>query len=271
MTSRRDITPCLWFDFNAEEAVAHYLAIFPDGRIESISRYGDGPHAGAVMTILFSLRGKRFLALNGGPHFHFSPAISLMVKAGAKAEVDALAERLAEGGKTSRGGRLTDRFGVSWQVLPGEPDGVTPCLWFDFNAEEAVAHYLAIFGDARIEHISRYGAGEHAGAAMTVTFSLRGERFIALNGGPHYKFTPAISLMVDCETQNEIDAYWERLSEGGSKGRCGWLTDVFGLSWQIVPSALDEIMRFGDVDRQRRVMKAVMTMDKLDIAEIQRA
>jgi len=148
---------------------------------------------------------------------------------------------------------------------------ITPCLWFDFNAEEAVAHYLAIFPDGRIESISRYGDGPHAGAVMTILFSLRGKRFLALNGGPHYKFTPAISLMVDCETQNEIDAYWERLSEGGSKGRCGWLTDVFGLSWQIVPSALDEIMRSGDVDRQRRVMKAVMTMDKLDIAEIQRA
>jgi predicted 3-demethylubiquinone-9 3-methyltransferase (glyoxalase superfamily) len=148
---------------------------------------------------------------------------------------------------------------------------ITPSLWFDFQAEEAVAHYLSIFADARVETVSRYSEGEHAGKAMSVLFSIEGQRFLAINGGPHFKFTPALSLMVNCKSQAEIDHLWERLSEGGAKSRCGWLTDRYGLSWQIVPAALEQIMQSGDKERAARVMKKLMTMDKLIISDLERA
>ncbi len=150
---------------------------------------------------------------------------------------------------------------------------ITPCLWFDFNAEQAVAHYLSIFKNARITSLARYGEGQPgpAGAVMTIAFEIDGQEFLALNGGPLFKFTPAISLIVNCDDQGEIDDYWERLSEGGAKGRCGWLTDKFGLSWQIVPRALPALLTGGDAAQAQRVMKAVLRMDKLDIATVRRA
>jgi predicted 3-demethylubiquinone-9 3-methyltransferase (glyoxalase superfamily) len=150
---------------------------------------------------------------------------------------------------------------------------ITPCLWFNFNAEEAVAHYCAIFDDARIERIAHYGPDQPGpeGAVMTILFSIDGQSFLALNGGPQFPHTPAISLIVNCETQAELDEYWRRLSEGGAKGPCGWLTDKFGVSWQIVPRELPELLTSGDVDQANRVMKAVLAMGKLDIAAVRRA
>ncbi len=150
---------------------------------------------------------------------------------------------------------------------------ITPCLWFNFNAEAAVAHYCAIFMDARIETIARYGPGQPGpeGAVMTILFSIEGQSFLALNGGPQFPHTPSISLIVNCDDQAEIDQYWQRLSEGGAKGPCGWLTDKFGVSWQIVPRALSELLTSGDAEQANRVMKAVLAMGKLDIAAIRRA
>ncbi len=150
---------------------------------------------------------------------------------------------------------------------------ITPCLWFDFNAEEAVGHYLAIFKSGRIVTTARYGeAGPGpAGAVMAILFEIEGQRFLALNGGPHFKFTPAISLIVDCATQAEIDELWDRLSEGGAPGQCGWLTDKFGVSWQVTPSLIPKIMQSGDAAGIERVMRAVMPMKKLDIAKLQQA
>jgi predicted 3-demethylubiquinone-9 3-methyltransferase (glyoxalase superfamily) len=150
---------------------------------------------------------------------------------------------------------------------------ITPCLWFNFNAERAVAHYCAIFNDARIERIARYGPGQPGpdGAVMTILFTIEGQSFLGLNGGPQFPFTPAISLIVNCDDQAEVDGYWERLSEGGAKGPCGWLTDKFGVSWQIVPRALSELLTSGDAELANRVMKAVLAMGKLDIAAIRRA
>jgi predicted 3-demethylubiquinone-9 3-methyltransferase (glyoxalase superfamily) len=144
---------------------------------------------------------------------------------------------------------------------------ITPCLWFDFNAEEAVAHYLSIFPNSRILSTARYGesAPGPKGAVMTIFFEIDGQRFLAL-----YKFTPAISLMVNCDDQAEIDALWEKLAVGGEHVQCGWLTDKFGVSWQIVPRALPEFLS-GDAERTDRVMRAVMAMKKLDIAQLQQA
>jgi len=149
---------------------------------------------------------------------------------------------------------------------------ITPCLWFDFNAEEAVAHYLSIFPNSRIISTARYGefAAGRQGAVMTILFEIDGQRLLALNGGPQYKFTPALSLMVNCDDQAEIDALWEKLAEGGQHIECGWLTDKFGVSWQIVPRILPELLG-GDAGRTDRVMRAVLSMEKLDLAEMQEA
>ena len=150
---------------------------------------------------------------------------------------------------------------------------ITPCLWFDRNAEEAANHYVSIFKNSRIVTTSRYGeAGPlPKGTVLTVIFELEGQRFMGLNGGPLFKFSEAISMMVACDTQDEIDAFWEKLSAGGEKGRCGWLKDKFGVSWQVVPSMLSELMGGGDAARANRVMTALMRMNKLDIAALRRA
>ena len=150
---------------------------------------------------------------------------------------------------------------------------ITPCLWFDFKAEEAVAHYLSIFKNGRIVSTTRYGAAGPgpAGAVMTILFAIDGQQFLALNGGPHFKFTAALSLIVNCDDQAEVDALWTKLSEGGAPGRCGWLTDKFGVSWQIVPRALPTLLLSGDANRVDRLMRAVLTMNKLDIDELQQA
>ena len=150
---------------------------------------------------------------------------------------------------------------------------ITPCLWFDRNAEEAVNHYISIFANSRIVTLSRYGdAGPlPKGTVLTIIFELEGQRFMALNGGPHFKFTEAISLSVSCDTQAELDRFWESLSAGGEKGRCGWLKDKFGLSWQIVPSVLGEMMQDKDAERSNRVMAALLRMNKLDIEGLQLA
>jgi predicted 3-demethylubiquinone-9 3-methyltransferase (glyoxalase superfamily) len=150
---------------------------------------------------------------------------------------------------------------------------ITTFLWFDHQAEEAANFYVSIFKDARVLSVSRYGEGapRPAGTAMTVTFQVAGQEFIALNGGPEFKFTEAISLFVHCETQEEVDAYWEQLSAGGEQGQCGWLKDRYGLSWQIVPSALGELLGDPDPKRSARAMQAMLKMGKIDIAALKRA
>ena len=150
---------------------------------------------------------------------------------------------------------------------------ITPFLWFDDNAEEAMNFYLSVFKNSKIGKVARYGkAGPGPeGTVMTASFELAGQEFIALNAGPKFKFTEAISFVVNCETQKEVDDFWEKLSAGGEKGRCGWLKDKFGLSWQIVPTALGKMMSDSDPTRSQRVMKALLQMDKLDIAELKRA
>ncbi len=140
---------------------------------------------------------------------------------------------------------------------------ITPFLWFDGKAEEAMNFYVSIFKNSKRGRISRYGeAGPGPkGTVMVATFQLEGQEFIALNGGPHFKFTEAISLVVNCETQDEVDAFWEKLSAGGAKGQCGWLKDKYGLSWQIVPTALGELMSDPDPEKSKRVMQAMLQMN----------
>jgi predicted 3-demethylubiquinone-9 3-methyltransferase (glyoxalase superfamily) len=149
---------------------------------------------------------------------------------------------------------------------------ITPCFWFDGTAEEAINFYVSLFPDSKIVASSRYGEGAPlpAGTLMTMSFELQGRPFIAINGGPQFQFSPAISMMVHCDTQAEIDRLWERLSEGGETQACGWLRDRYGVSWQIVPSILSELMT-GAPDRSNRVMQALWGMVKLDIAQLEKA
>lgn len=155
--------------------------------------------------------------------------------------------------------------------------GIRPCLWFDSQAEEAAQFYVSVFGDAEVLGVTHYGksaaeaSGQPEGSVLTVLFRLGGQELMALNGGPVFQFTPAVSLMVGCESQQEIDRLWAALSEGGEPGQCGWLTDRYGVSWQIVPSALSEMLAEGDAEKSERLMKALLEMTKLDAATLRRA
>ena len=150
---------------------------------------------------------------------------------------------------------------------------ITPFLWFDNNAEEAIQFYTSIFNNSKIGNVTRYGdAGPGPkGSVMTATFEIEGQQFMVLNGGPHFKFTEAISLFVSVDTQQEVDELWEKLSAGGQKSQCGWLKDKFGLSWQIIPKALGELLGDKDPRKSQNVMKAMLHMDKIDIARLKDA
>jgi predicted 3-demethylubiquinone-9 3-methyltransferase (glyoxalase superfamily) len=150
---------------------------------------------------------------------------------------------------------------------------ITPFLWFDGKAEEAIRFYVSIFKNSKVGAITRYGdAGPGPkGTVMVATFQLEGQEFIALNGGPQFTFSPAISFVVNCETQEEVDAFWEKLAEGGEELQCGWLRDKYGLSWQIVPTVLGEMMQDKDAEKSQRLMKAMLQMTKLDIKRLKQA
>jgi predicted 3-demethylubiquinone-9 3-methyltransferase (glyoxalase superfamily) len=166
--------------------------------------------------------------------------------------------------------RITETTGTQTQKF-------TPCLWFDGKGEEAANFYTSVFKNSRVHHVARYSeegakaSGRPKGSAMTVSFRLEGQDFLALNGGPMYSFTPAISFIVNCDSQAEVDHFWEKLSEGGKKVQCGWLQDRFGVSWQIVPRVLGELMQDKDPEKSNRVMGALMQMEKIDIAALERA
>jgi len=161
--------------------------------------------------------------------------------------------------------------------MPITSHKITPCLWFDTQAEDAANTYVAIFKNSRIVRLSRYGKeghevhGREAGSVMTVEFEIEGQRFVALNGGPHFKFNEAVSFQVHCETQEEIDDYWGKLTEGGEEGPCGWLKDRYGVSWQVVPAVLPNMLMDPDPEKSGRVTKAFLQMRKFDIEELERA
>jgi predicted 3-demethylubiquinone-9 3-methyltransferase (glyoxalase superfamily) len=161
--------------------------------------------------------------------------------------------------------------------MPTVKQRIAPCLWFDTQAEEAANFYVSVFKNARIEHVSRYGKvgrevhGKEPGSVMVVEFRLDGQTFTALNGGPRFKFNEAVSLQVFCDNQDEIDYFWNKLSQGGEEGPCGWLKDKYGLSWQIVPAGLPKMLTGGAPEKADRVVAAVMTMKKLDLNALERA
>lgn len=292
------IVPCLWFAEQAEEAAAFYVRTFPQGRVTATSRYPesiDNPSRrprGSVLTVEFEIAGSRFTALNGGPAFVLNPSISFFVRVDTAEEATRLFSALAEGGRVLMAlgaypwsecyGWVQDRFGVSWQVITGRrpPGGATiaPCLMFagdiQGRAEEAMSAYAGIFPQSRLENLERYAAGE--GPLQYVKhgrFVLAGQELVAMDSHiPHrFTFNEALSFQVMCEDQAEVDRYWEALSEGGSKGPCGWLKDRFGLSWQVVPVAIERWMASPDAASRDRAFEAMLKMTKLDIAALDRA
>ncbi len=293
------ITPFLWFDNEAEEAAKFYTSIFKNAKIGNIARYGKEGYeihrreAGSVMTVEFELAGYKFTGLNGGPLFKFTPAISFFVVCETEAETDALWQNLSQGGMalmelqkydwSEKYGWVQDKYGLSWQVSLGKKEDVgqiiTPSLLFvgkqHGRAEEALRFYTSVFESSDIVGILRYEAGETEpeGTVKHAQFRLSGEVFMAMDNAMEHPFTfnEAISFVVNCKTQKEVDYFWEKLSAGGEKSRCGWLKDKFGVSWQVVPTILDELMRDKDAQKTGRVMQAMLQMDKLDIKTLQQA
>jgi predicted 3-demethylubiquinone-9 3-methyltransferase (glyoxalase superfamily) len=276
------IYPCLWFNGQAKEAAELYCNAF--GGASAIVR--DTP-----MVVTFEIEGKRIMGLNGGPQFTISPALSFFVTYYDRDRLERLWQQLAEGGSALMAlgeypwaplyGWVKDRFGTTWQLMLGElpPHGQTVHLAFLFantqlgRAREAIDFYTDIFPQSVQHHQELYRAGEpvQEGFLKFGHFSLNGETLAAMDGpGDHtFAFGEGFSLVVECDTQEQIDHYWKRLTEGGAESQCGWLKDRFGVSWQIVPSVLKELM--GYPAKAPTVMAAFLKMKKFDIATLLQA
>ena len=296
----RKITPNLWFDGDAEDAVNRYTSTFDDSSIGTVSRYDEasadasGQPAGSVLTVDFELEGRPFVALNGGPQFEFNPAISFTVNCPTRAEVDELWADLSRDGETlmpldsypfsDQYGWTADEYGVSWQVIHADdaPERtIVPSLMFVGErcgrAEEAIAFYTSVFDDAEVDDIARYGPDQgpdEEGTVMHADFTLEGQCFAAMDSALEhdFAFNESISFIVDCADQEEVDYFWEELTAGGGEeGQCGWLTDGFGVSWQIVPTVLPELLRDEDAERAGRVTEAMLQMRRIDIETLEEA
>jgi predicted 3-demethylubiquinone-9 3-methyltransferase (glyoxalase superfamily) len=293
------ITPFLWFDNQAEEAAKFYASLFKNSKIGKIARYGQEGHeihgreAGSVMTVEFELAGYKLAGLNGGPLFKFTPAISFFVVCETEAEIDALWQKLSQEGMammplqkydwSEKYGWVMDRFGLSWQLSLGKKEDVgqtlTPFLMFvgkqHGRAEEALQFYTSLFKNSDVVGILRHGAGDpkSEGTVKHAQFRLNGEVFMVIDSAMEhpFTFTEAISFLVNCETQEEVDYFWEKLSADGEKSRCGWLKDKFGVSWQIIPTALGKMLQDQDAGKSQRVMQAMLQMDKIDVKTLQQA
>lgn len=289
----KKITPHLWFDKEAKEAAQFYTSVFPNSKIKSIQTLHNTP-SGDVDVVSFELSGAPFQAISAGPLFKFNPSISFTVVCQTKEEVDERWKKLNAGGKalmplqaypfSEYYGWTADKYGVSWQIILSAPgissQSISPHLMFTKQnygkAEEAMNFYVSVFPNSKILGISRYGADQapdKEGKVVHGLFSLNGQEFSAMESAHEHKFTfnEAISLIVPCEDQREIDYYWEKLSAVPETEQCGWLKDQFGVSWQIVPIALDKMMREGTPEEISRVTKAFLKMKKFDLAELERA
>jgi predicted 3-demethylubiquinone-9 3-methyltransferase (glyoxalase superfamily) len=294
------ITPFLWFDGEAEEAVKFYTSLFDNSDIGAIVRYGKegyevhGQPEGKVLTVEFELSGFRIVALNGGPHFKFTPATSFFVVCETEHETDRLWEKLANGGSmlfpldkydwSEKYGWIKDRYGLSWQISLGRIEDVgqkiTPAFLFVNEqmgrAEEAIRLYTSVFKPSSIDGILKYGPGEEGpeGTIKHAQFNLSGGKFMVMDGpGKHdFSFNESISFEISCEDQEEIDYYWEKLTaDGGEESMCGWLKDTFGVSWQVVPSVLSKMLKDPDAEKSARVTKAFLQMKKFNIEQLKHA
>jgi predicted 3-demethylubiquinone-9 3-methyltransferase (glyoxalase superfamily) len=286
------ITPHLWFDKEAVAAAEFYSSTFPSSRVTDVSTLHDTP-SGDVDVVSFELFGQPFMAISAGPLFKFTPAISFLVRCTTKEELDGYWAELSEGGSalmpldsypfSERYGWTEDRYGLSWQVMYAGDEQVqqriTPTLMFVDEvcgkAEEAINFYTSVFHNSNIGHVVRYGEGEHPDREGTIKhagFTLAGQEFAAMDSARVHDsgFNEAVSLMVGCDTQEEIDYHWD-LSAVPEAEQCGWLKDKFGVSWQIVPSVLGELLGTGNEEQTARVTEAFLQMKKFDIAELRRA
>jgi predicted 3-demethylubiquinone-9 3-methyltransferase (glyoxalase superfamily) len=297
---RQKITPCIWFDSEAEEAARFYAPLFRDSRIGKIARYDKaaaeaaGQSEGDVLTVDFQLGGQSFVGLNGGPAFEPNPSISFHVKCSTKDQVDKLWDALSDDGEilipldaypfNERYGWCADRYGVSWQLIFAGAEGgqiLTPVLMFVGDvcgrAEEAVNFYASLFEHAQADVFARYGPDEEPdteGSVQYAVLTVNGREVGAMDSGYQhdFAFNEAISFIVNCEDQQEIDHFWSSLAgEGGQESMCGWLKDRFGLSWQIVPNRLIELITTQKSASAHRAMEAMLQMKKLDIAKLEAA
>ena len=287
------ITPHLWFDKEAKEAAEFYTSLLPDSRVTHITTLRNTP-SGDSDVVSFALANQPFMAISAGPLFKFNPSVSFHVKLKTIEEVDAIWEQLSSGGKvlmpldaypfSERYGWVEDKYGLSWQVIYTSDNEIqqiiTPVLMFVGRAcgktEEAVTFYTSVFPHARTVFLTRYGKGEEPDKAGTVkyaAFTLDGIEFGAMDSARDHAFTfnEAISFLVPCETQAEIDYYWEKLAADPQAEQCGWLKDQFGLSWQVWPTAIGEMMKNGTREQIDRITQAFLPMKKFDIAILQRA
>lgn len=275
------IHPCLWYDGKAKEAAELHCSAFSESKIVS-----ENP-----MVVIFEIFGQKFMGLNGGPSHTINPSISFMVTYFTKEEIDETWEKLIDGGSvlmpldkyewSDYYGWVQDKFGVNWQLYLGEKENteqrVSPTLMFvgeqTGNAEKAINYYTSIFDNSEIQGILRYTneENEKEGTVKHSQFKLNGYTMMAMDSSlqHNFQFNEGVSLVVTCDTQEEIDYHWEKLKQGGRENQCGWLKDQFGVSWQIVPKILGELM--SDPEKAPRVADAFMKMIKFDIEKLKNA
>lgn len=298
--NKQKIIPHLWFDKEAVEAAEFYTSVFPDSKITSKATLRDTP-SGDTPVVTFELSGYQFMAISAGPFFKFNPSVSFMLNfdpshdARARENLDAMWEKLADGGQelmplqeypfSKRYGWIQDKYGVSWQLILSDAEGedrpfITPAIMFVGGncgkAEEAMNFYLSVFKGTRTGELARYGEGQEPDKPNTIMFAdfmLENQWFAIMDSATmhNFAFNEAISLLVNCDTQEEIDYYWGKLSAVPEAEQCGWLKDKYGLSWQITPAAMNDMMANGTQEQIDRVTKAFMPMKKLDVAVLEKA
>lgn len=300
MALARPITPNLWFDTQAREAAGFYCSVFPESKLTSVVTLHGTP-SGDCDLVSFELWGQPFMAISAGPLFQANPSVSFFVNFDplrdpqAASSLDALWAKLADGGKvlmelgeypfSPRYGWVQDRFGISWQLILSDPDGelrppIVPSLMFTGanagKAAEALAFYRSVFEGSLVGRLALYPEGRTPDAAGTVMFSdvRLGPTWFAAMDSAHahgFAFNEAISFVVPCRDQEELDRYWTALSAVPEAEQCGWCKDKYGLSWQITPVAMDELMASGDQARVDRVVQALLPMHKIDVAALEAA
>ena len=279
--SSNKIHPCLWFDNQASEATDFYCSVFQSGKVT----------ARTELVTIFELDGNKFMTINGGPMFQKNPSISFFVVRQTQEEVRELWDQLGDGGSalmpldqygwSELYGWVQDRYGVNWQISTGDNAETryqfTPCLMFVQEqcgkAREAIELYTSLFNDSSIVNIHEYTASDHdtTGLVKHGSFMLQGKTFIAMDSSAdhHFQFNEAVSLVIECENQHEIDYYWDNLKSEADEGQCGWIKDRFGVSWQIIPQPFCQWAL--DPEKGPRVMEKVMTMKKLDFDALENA
>lgn len=287
------IVPHLWFDKEALEAAGFYTSIFPGSRIKYTSQLHNTP-SGSTDIVTFEISGMEFQAISAGPLFKLNPSVSFHVKCKTKEEVDAIWDKLSGGGQvlmelgaypfSERYGWIQDKYGLSWQIIYAGgaefKQVITPVIMFVGNvcgkAEEAINYWTSIFHNSKVESAQRYGKGEQPnpeGALKYAAFNLFGLEFGAMDSAyeHQFNFNEAISFIVKCDTQAEIDEYWNKLTAVPEAEACGWLKDRYGFSWQIVPTRMEEMLRGNDQRRIDRVTQAFLVMKKFDLAKLEEA